>query len=49
MNHLFYNHFQRDGKFLSKDLFAGVMSVHNRDSKHARATEFDQTKLLAML
>ena len=49
MNHLFYNHFQPYGKFLSKDLFADVVRVHNRNMKHARATEFDQTNLLAML
>ena len=33
----------------SRDLFADVMSVHNRNMKHARAIEFDYTNLLAML
>ena len=42
MNQLFYNIF-------NKDLFADVMSVHNRNMKHAHATEFDQTNLVAML
>ena len=42
--------FQSDGKFFfSRDLFADVMSVHNRNMKHARAIEFDYTNLLAML
>ena len=27
--------------FFSRDLFADVMSVHNRNIKHARAMEFD--------
>ena len=27
--------------FFLKDLFADVMSVHNRNMKHARAIEFD--------
>ena len=31
------------------DLFADVMSVHNRNMKHAHAIEFDSTYLLAML
>ena len=35
-------HFQTNGNFfLSRDLFADVMSVHNRNMKHARAIEFD--------
>ena len=43
-------HFQPDGKFFfSRDMFADVMSVHNRNMKHAREIEFDQTNLLAML
>ena len=43
-------HFQPDGKFFfARDLFADVMSVHNRNMKHARAIEFDETNLLAML
>ena len=33
----------------SKDVFADVMSVHNRNMKHARALEFDKTNLQAML
>ena len=42
---------QYDGKFFffSRDLFADVMSVHNRNMKHARAIEFDYTNVLAML
>ena len=35
--------------FFSRDFFADVMSVHNRNMKHARAIEFDYTNLLAML
>ena len=34
-------HFQPDGNFFSRDLFADVMSVHNRNRKHARAIKFD--------
>ena len=35
-------HFQPNGIFFSsRDLFADVMSVHNRSVKHARAIEFD--------
>ena len=35
-------HFQPDGNFyFSRDLFADVMSVHNRNMKHARAIEFE--------
>ena len=46
MKQLFYNIF----KFFSqRDLFADVMSVPNRNMKHAHAIEFDQTNLLAML
>ena len=38
------------GKFFpQRDLFADVMSVHNRNMKHAHAVEFDYTNLLAML
>ena len=33
--------------FSSRDLFADVMSVHNRNMKHAH--EFNVTNLLAML
>ena len=50
MNQLFYNIFNpMEIFFFSRDLFADVMSVHNRNMKHARAVEFDQTNLLAML
>ena len=35
--------------FFSRDLFADVMSVHNRNMKHAQAIELDWTNLLAML
>ena len=30
-------------------MFGDVMSVHNRNMKHARALEFDKTNLQAML
>ena len=30
-------------------MFADVLSVHNRNMKHARAIELDETNLLAML
>ena len=33
----------------SRDLFADVMSVHNRNMKHAHAIKFDETNLRAML
>ena len=49
MNQLFYNIFNPMEIFFSRDLFADVMSVHTRNMKHARAIEFDQTNLLAML
>ena len=49
MNQLFYNIFNPMEKFFSRDMFADVMSVHNRNMKHARAIEFNQTNLLAML
>ena len=49
MNQLFYNIFNPMEIFFSRDLFADVMSVQNRNMKHARAIEFDQTNLLAML
>ena len=35
--------------FFSRDLFADVMSVHNRNMKHAHAIEFYWTNLRAML
>ena len=49
MNQLFYNIFNPMEIFFSRDLFADVMSVHNRNMKHARAIEFGYTNLLAML
>ena len=49
MNQLFYNIFNLIESFFSRDLFADVMSVHNRNMKHTRAIEFDYTNLLAML
>ena len=42
MNQLFYNIFNpMENVFSSRDLFAGVMSMHNRNMKHACAIEFD--------
>ena len=35
--------------FFSRDTFADVMSVLNRNMKHARAIKFDETNLLALL
>ena len=35
--------------FFSWDLFADVMSMHNRKMKYAYAIEYDYTNLLAML
>ena len=35
--------------FSRASFFADVMSVHNRNMKHARTIEFDYTNLLAML
>ena len=35
--------------FFSRDLFADIMSVHNRNMKHTYTIEFDYTNLLAML
>ena len=49
MNQLFYNIFNLMKIFFKTDLFAGVMSVHNRNKKLACAIEFGQTNLLAML
>ena len=50
MNQLLYNIFNPlENFFFSINLFADVMSVHNRNIKHARAIEFDSTNLLAML
>ena len=39
----------RENFFLLRDLFADIMSMHNRNMKHTHAIEFDQTNLLAML
>ena len=47
MNQLFYNIFNPMVCWF--DLFPDVMSVHNRNMKHARAIEFDYKNLLAML
>ena len=41
MNQLFYNIFNPKEIFFLRDLFADVISVHNRDMEHARAIEFD--------
>ena len=50
MNQLFYNIFNPlENLFFSRDLFANIMSVHNRNTKHAHAIEFDYTNLQAML
>ena len=35
--------------FFSRNMFADVMSVHNRNMKHSREIELDETNLLAML
>ena len=47
MNQLFYNIFNPMVCWF--DLFANVMSVHNKNMMHTRAIEFDETNLLAML
>ena len=49
MNQLFYNVSNPMEIFFSRDLFADVISMHNRNMKHARAIEFDWTNVLAML
>ena len=42
MNQLFYNIFNpMENFFLSRDLFADVMSVYNRNMKHVHTIEFD--------
>ena len=41
MNKLFYNIFNLIEIFFSRDLFADVVSVHNRNMKHTRTIEFD--------
>ena len=40
MNQLFYNIFNPQ-MFFSRDLFADIMSVHNRNMKHTHTMEFD--------
>ena len=50
MNQLFYNIFNPiEHFFFSRDLFADIMSVHNKNMKHTRAIEFDYINLLVML
>ena len=49
MNQLFYNIFNGVVFCFREAFFADVISVHNGNMKHARATEFDYTNLLAML
>ena len=41
MNPLFYNIINLMENFFLRDMFADVMSVHNRNMKHDRAIEFD--------
>ena len=41
MNQLFYNIFNQSKIFFSRDLFADIMSMHNRNIKHAHPIEFD--------
>ena len=41
MNPLFYNIFNLMENFFLRDMFADVMSVHNKNMKHYRAIEFD--------
>ena len=41
MNQLFYNIFNSMENFSSRDMFADVMSVHNRNMKHVCTIEFD--------
>ena len=42
MHQLFYNIFNlMENFFFSRDLFADVMSMHNRNMKHTRTIEFD--------
>ena len=41
MKLLFYNIFNLMEFFFSRDLFADVMSMHNKNMKHAHAIEFD--------
>ena len=40
MNQLFYNIFNPMENFFTRDLFADVMSVHDRNMKNDRAIEF---------
>ena len=42
MNQLFYNIFNpKENFFSARDLFADIISVHNRNMKHAHTLEFD--------
>ena len=41
MNPLFYNIFNLMENSFLRDMFADVMSVHNKNMKHYRAIEFD--------
>ena len=41
MNQLFYNIFNLMEIFFSRDLFADIMSMHNRNMKHVCAIELD--------
>ena len=46
MNQLFYNIFNpMENFFFSRDLFADVMSVHNRNMKHARNERVTMAKV----
>ena len=50
MNQLFYNIFNpMENFFFSRDLFADIMSMHNRNMKYTCAIKFDDTNLQAML
>ena len=49
INNWFIRQRQASCFFFSRDMFADVMSVDNRNMKQARAIEFDYTNLLAML
>ena len=41
MIQLFYNIFNPMENFFLRDVFADVMSMHNRNMKHTHAIEFD--------
>ena len=50
MNQFFYNIFNpKENFFFLRDLFADIVSGHNRSMKHVRTIWFDYTNLLAML